>query len=354
MYNIYLIDTIINLNLFISGHFIFGHIILEIIKVIGILLSIAFLTLSERKVMGSVQRRFGPNTVGIFGLLQPIADGLKLIVKEMLLPNKIAKPIFILAPFFFFLLSTITWTIIPGNIKYKLINRYITRPFRTFSEWTDFLNIEFGILLIFIISGLSVYALIFGGWSSNSKYAFLGGLRSSAQMISYEVSMGLTLMPTVMLSNAYNISAIRIWQKITGAYILPLFCTCIMFLIAMLAETNRAPFDLPEAEGELVAGYNVEYASIMFALFFLAEYNNIIIMAVLLQTFWFGGFLSLKMLNIIIWTLFTILVILIRASYPRYRYDQLMEIGWKVLLPISLSGFMFISSLIQTCHIYFL
>lgn len=301
---------------------------------IPLLISIAFLTLLERKIIASIQQRKGPNVVGFLGLLQPLSDGLKLILKETMLPSFANTNLFLLSPILVFSCSISLWYIIP------------------FSYWNTLVDINLNILYIFIISSFSVYGIIFAGWSSNSKYAFLGSLRSAAQMISYEVSLGIIILNVVLFSESLNlINIVESQNKIW--YFIPLFPVFLLFFISALAETNRTPFDLPEAEGELVAGYNVEYSALTFAMFFLGEYSNMIFMSVLSTLLFFGGW-SIPFINIItananlfIFTIqfivfsikvlfFLFLFIWIRATYPRYRYDQLMTLGWKVFLPISL------------------
>lgn len=300
--------------------------------ILPLLIAVAFFTLIERQILAAIQRRQGPNIVGFFGLFQALADGLKLFLKETILPKSSNMIIFIFAPVFTFALALSGWVVIPFGNGFALSN----------------LNI--GLLYIFAISSLSVHSVIMAGWSSNSKYAFLGALRSAAQMISYEVSMGITIISVILLSGSLNLNDIVNAQKHIW-YVIPLFPMFLIFFICALAETNRHPFDLPEAEAELVSGYNVEYSAMSFALFFLAEYSNIILMSALTVILFLGGwfppsFLDFCPLNLIIpgvfWfafkTLFCIfLFILVRGTLPRYRYDQLMRLGWKVFLPLSLS-----------------
>ena len=298
--------------------------------ILPILLSVAFFTVFERKVLASIQRRRGPNVVGIFGLLQAFADGVKLLLKETIIPSASNSFIFILAPIFTFLLSLLSWSLIPFD-KFIVIS-----------------DINLSVLFLFAFSSLGVYGIIMSGWSSNSKYAFLGALRSSAQLISYEVSMAIIIMPILACSSSVNLTKIILSQS-DLFYFFVFFPSCILFFISILAETNRVPFDLPEAESELVSGYNVEYSSVGFVLFFLAEYSNIILMSSLMSCLFFGGWLPLFTLYCIpgwIWLSIKVVFvgfffIWIRAILPRFRYDQLMELGWKVILPISLSYLFF-------------
>nr|YP_009114053.1 NADH dehydrogenase subunit 1 [Ahnfeltia plicata]AHB62116.1 NADH dehydrogenase subunit 1 [Ahnfeltia plicata]UAT97982.1 NADH dehydrogenase subunit 1 [Ahnfeltia plicata]UAT98008.1 NADH dehydrogenase subunit 1 [Ahnfeltia plicata] len=308
--------------------------LLKILTIIlPLLIAIAYMTLAERKVMAAMQRRKGPNVVGIFGLLQPLADGLKLFVKETVLPSSANLVIFILAPIVTFLLALVSWCVLP------------------LGEGMVYSDINVGVLYILAISSLGVYGIITAGWSSNSKYAFLGALRSAAQMVSYEVSIGLILINVLLCSGSLNFTEIVLAQQAIW-YGVPLFPILIMFYISILAETNRAPFDLPEAEAELVAGYNVEYSAMGFALFFLGEYANMILMCSLTTTLFLGGWLPPFNLAILYWvpasiwfglktTLLLFGFIWVRSSFPRYRYDQLMRLGWKILLPLSL-GWVFL------------
>lgn len=307
---------------------------------IPLLLAIAFLTLAERKVMASMQRRKGPNRVGVLGVLQPIADGLKLLVKEPVKPSSANLVIFLFAPVLTFLLSQVAWAVIP------------------FSESLVLADLNVGLLYVFAISSLGVYGIITAGWSSNSKYAFLGSLRSAAQMVSYEVSIGLILITVLLCVGSLNLTSIVMAQEKVW-FAIPLFPLLIMFFISCLAETNRAPFDLPEAEAELVAGYNVEYSSMGFALFFLGEYANMIVMSSLCSLFFLGGWLPLFNFAFFYWIpgvfwfglkiiLFLFLFVWVRAAYPRYRYDQLMTLGWKVLLPLSLAWVVLVAGILIT------
>lgn len=305
---------------------IFVFCLLELIKfiiiAIPVLISVAYLTLAERKVIGYTQTRKGPNVVGIYGLLQPLADGVKLFSKEMIIPNHVSITIYFFAPILALTLALAVWGLMPLS------------PFSVMSD------INLGMLLIFALSSVGVYAILMSGWSSNSKYAFLGSLRAAAQMISYEVSIGLIIISVILCSGSLNLSNIISCQNQSVWYIFPLLPVGIMFFISCLAETNRAPFDLTEGESELVSGYNVEYSSMAFALFFLAEYAHIIFMSFLFALIFLGGWSLFIELNIIFFikgTLIVFLFIWVRASFPRLRYDQLMSLLWKTYLPLSLS-----------------
>lgn len=302
---------------------------------VPLLLAIAFLTLAERKVLASMQRRKGPNVVGILGLFQPIADGLKLLVKEPVLPNSANLVIFLFAPILTFLLSNVSWAVVP------------------FGEGLVLADLNVGLLYLFAVSSLGVYGIITAGWASNSKYPFLGSLRSAAQMVSYEVSIGLILITVLLCAGSLNITEIVLAQEKVW-FCIPLFPLLFLFFISCLAETNRAPFDLPEAEAELVAGYNVEYSSMGFALFFLGEYGNMIVMSSLCSLFFLGGWLPPANWLVFLWLppifwfglktiIFLFFFVWVRAAFPRYRYDQLMRLGWKVFLPLSLAWVVFVS-----------
>jgi NADH-quinone oxidoreductase subunit H len=316
-------------------------ILLKILAIIvPLLISVAYFTLAERKIMGSIQRRKGPNVIGYLGLLQPLADGLKLFVKETILPSNANLNIFLLAPMLTFVLSLMGWAVIP------------------FSSGTVIGDINVGILYLFAISSLSVYGIITSGWSSNSKYPFLGALRSTAQMVSYEVSIGFIIVTVVVCAGSFNLTEIVLAQKNIW-FIVPLLPMFIMFSISALAETNRHPFDLPEAEAELVSGYNVEYSAMGFALFFLGEYANMLLMSALTTILFLGGWLPpfdiliFTAIPSTVWFSFKMCIgvtffIVMRAALPRFRYDQLMALGWKVFLPLSLSWLFLTVSLLIT------
>ncbi len=305
--------------------------------ILPLLLAVAFLTLLERKVMASMHQRKGPNVVGFFGLLQAFADGLKLFVKETIFPSSANTLIFILAPITTFLISLAVWAVIP------------------FGNHLVFADLNIGVIYIFAISSLGVYGIIFSGWSSNSKWSFLGSLRSTAQMISYEVSIGIIVLCVLLGVGSLNLFDIVESQRNVW-FIIPLFPLFVMFFISGLAETNRSPFDLPEAEAELVSGYNTEYSAIGFVLFFLGEYTNMVLMSSVITIYFLGGWfspfaiVSFVSLPGIFWfglkTSFVLFFFVwVRATYPRYRYDQLMRLGWKVFLPFSLGWLIFISGL---------
>ena len=313
--------------------------ILQILAiVVPLLISVAYFTLVERKVMGSIQRRRGPNVIGYLGLLQPLADGLKLFAKETILPSNANTFIFLLAPILTFVLSLLGWAVIP------------------FGDGIVLSDINVGLLYLFAVSSLSVYDILLSGWASNSKYAFLGSIRSAAQMISYEVSIGFIVVTVVLCAGSFNLSEITLAQQNVW-YIFPLLPMFFLFVVSALAETNRHPFDLPEAEAELVSGYNVEYSAMGFALFFLGEYANMLLMGSLISTLFLGGWLP--PFSIIPFTLlpgpvwlalkicfFVVLFSWIRAALPRYRYDQLMELGWKTFLPLSLGWMLLTASIL--------
>ena len=304
--------------------------------IVPLLLFIAYLTYFERKVIGAMQLRKGPNVVGPFGLLQPIADGLKLLTKETIFPDNSSKFLFILSPILTFALALLAWAVIP--VDYKVVLS----------------DINVGLMYIFAISSLGIYGIIVAGWSSNSRYAFLGSLRSAAQMISYEVSIGLIIISVLLSSGSLNLTDI-VMSQTNMWYVIPHFPMFVIFFISTLAETNRAPFDLPEAESELVAGYNVEYSSMSFGLFFLGEYGNMILMSSMSTILFLGGWLApfesqyFDLIPGYIWFLIKVITLLfvflwVRATLPRYRYDQLMTLGWKLFLPLSLLWIIITSS----------
>ena len=296
---------------------------------VPVLVSVAMIVWLDRRVWAFVQKRQGPNVVGPFGLLQSLADALKYIFKEIIIPASSNKIIFILAPIITMTLALIAWAVIP------------------FGEDQVLANINVGILYIFAVSSLGVYGIIMGGWASNSKYPFLGSIRSAAQMVSYEVSIGIIIINVLLCVGSLNLSDIVLAQQNIW-FIIPLFPMFVIFFISALAETNRPPFDLPEAEAELVAGYQTEYSGMMYAMFWLGEYANILLMCALGSILFLGGWLSpvdLYPLNLIpgaIWLILKILLLfilfaLVKAVVPRYRYDQLMRLGWKIFLPFSLT-----------------
>ncbi|MDB5361799.1 MAG: NADH-quinone oxidoreductase subunit NuoH [Rhodospirillales bacterium] len=314
---------------------ILGGIILTVACLMG---GMAYLTLFERKVLAKIQLRIGPNIVGPFGLLQPIADGLKLLTKETIIPSGANRAVFILAPMMTFILALTAWAVIP------------------FNQYMVLANINVGVLFLFAISSLGVYGIIMAGWASNSKYAFLGSLRAAAQMVSYEVSMGLVLVTVLLCAGSLNLSQIVLAQShgwfgvswLPGWYVLPLAPMAVVFFVSGLAETNRSPFDLVEGESELVGGYFVEYSSMTFALFYLGEYMNMILVSAMTSILFLGGWLpplNIEILNspylgpiwFVLKTIFVLFCFIwVRGSFPRFRYDQLMRLGWKIFLPLSL------------------
>ena len=307
---------------------IFNEVYKILFLLVPVLVSVAMIVWLDRRVWAFVQKRQGPNVVGPFGLLQSLADALKYIFKEIIIPASSNKVIFILAPIITMTLALIAWAVIP------------------FGEDQVLANINVGILYIFAVSSLGVYGIIMGGWASNSKYPFLGAIRSAAQMVSYEVSIGIIIINVLLCVGSLNLSEIVLAQKEMW-FVIPLFPMFVIFFISSLAETNRPPFDLPEAEAELVAGYQTEYSGMMYAMFWLGEYANILLMCALGSILFLGGWLSpidLYPFNLIpgaLWLIFKILFLfilfaLVKAIVPRYRYDQLMRLGWKIFLPLSL------------------
>ena len=311
-----------------------------LVVTVGVLLAVAYYTYAERKVMGAMQRRQGPNLVGPFGLLQPIADGVKLFSKETIIPSGANRIVFLLAPMMLFTLSLIAWAVIPFDRGWVLA------------------NINVGILYLFAVSSMTVYGVIMAGWASNSRYAFLGGLRSASQMVSYEVSMGLIIVCVLVCTGSLNLQEIVLADRPVWMQLL-LFPMFIVFLISILAETNRAPFDLPEGESEITGGFMVEYSAMAFALFFLGEYSAMILMSAMTTVLFLGGWLppfgidSLAVVPGIVWfaakTMLIMFVFLwARATLPRFRYDQLMRLGWKVFLPFTLVWVILTAGLLMT------
>ena len=310
----------------------FGILLLTVAQTLAmlvpVLVSVAYLTLAERKVLAAMQMRRGPNVVGPFGLLQPFADALKMLMKETVVPTGANRILFLVAPLLTMTLAMIAWAVIPVNDGWAIA------------------DINVGILYLFAISSLGVYGIIIAGWASNSRYAFLGAMRSAAQMVSYEVSMGFVIVTVLLCVGSLNLSDIvraqeRIW------FAIPLFPMFVIFFISTLAETNRSPFDLPEGESEIVGGFFVEYSAMTFALFFLGEYANMILMSAMTSILFLGGWLSplpfapFTWVPGPIWFILKICLCLfgflwVRATFPRFRYDQLMRLGWKVFLPLSL------------------
>lgn len=315
-----------------------------LLLVVPLLIGVAYLTYAERKVIGAMHLRRGPNVVGPYGLLQPIADGMKLFFKETIIPTGANKVVFLVAPMLTFSLALIAWAVIPVGNGLVIA------------------NINVGVLYLFAISSLGVYGVLMAGWSSNSKYAFLGGLRSAAQMVSYEVSMGFIIITVLLVAGSLNLSDIVRAQQETIWFVVPLFPMAIIFFITTLAETNRHPFDMPEAESELVSGYNVEYSAMTFALFFLGEYANMILMAGMTTILFLGGWLPILDVAPFNWIpgpiwfalkmAFVLFIFLwVRATFPRYRYDQVMRLGWKVFLPISLAAVVIVGGIVVTFDI---
>ena len=310
----------------------FGILVLTVVKTLAmlvpVLVSVAYLTLAERKVMAAMQMRKGPNVVGPFGLLQPFADAVKMLMKETIVPTGANRLLFLAAPLLTMTLAMIAWAVIPVTEGWAIA------------------DINVGILYLFAVSSMGVYGIIIAGWASNSKYAFLGALRSAAQMVSYEVSMGFVIVTVLLCAGSLNLTDIVLAQERVWFFI-PLFPMFIVFFVSILAETNRAPFDLPEGESEIVGGFHVEYGAMIFGLFFLGEYANMILMSALTSILFLGGWLSpipfapFTWVPGPIWFIAKICLVLfmfiwVRATFPRYRYDQLMRLGWKVFLPLSL------------------
>jgi NADH-quinone oxidoreductase subunit H len=309
-----------------------GIVILTVIEALAllvpVLVAVAYLTYAERKVLAAIQLRKGPNVVGPFGLLQPFADAIKMVTKETIIPSGANRVLFIMAPMLTFILAMLAWAVIPVNDGWAIA------------------DINVGVLYLFAISSLGVYGIIIAGWASNSKYAFLGALRSAAQMVSYEVSMGFVLVTVLLCAGSLNLTTIVLAQQKIW-FCVPLFPMFVIFFISALAECNRAPFDLAEGESEIVAGFFVEYSSMSFGLFFLGEYANMILMSAMTSILFLGGWLApfnmapFTWIPGPLWLIFKICALLfvfiwVRGTFPRYRYDQLMRLGWKVFLPFSL------------------
>ena len=316
--------------------------IVKIMVIVGPLMGgVAYLTLAERKVIGWMQSRIGPNRVGYFGLLQPLADGLKLLMKEIIIPSGANKLLFVIAPIMVLMPALAAWAVIPFNAELVLA------------------NVNAGLLYILAMTSLGVYGVIIAGWASNSKYAFLGCLRSAAQIVSYEIAMGFALVTVLMAAQSLNLGDIVRGQHgqygMLNWYIIPLFPMFIVYLISGVAETNRAPFDVAEGESEIVAGFHVEYSGMGFALFFLGEYANMILIAFLTSIMFLGGWLSpvTFLPDSIVWMLAKVAFVLFlflwfRATFPRYRYDQLMRLGCKVFIPVSLVWVVVVGAWMQT------
>ena len=309
--------------------------------VIPVMISVAYLTFFERRVIGSMQSRIGPNRVGYFGLLQPIADALKLMFKEIVLPAKSNNFLFFLAPLLSIAPALAAWAVIPFDYEMVLA------------------DINAGLLYVLAMTSIAVYGVIIAGWASNSKYAFLGSLRSAAQIVSYEIAMGFTLVGVLMCANSLNLGDIVIAQEggISQWYCWPLFPLFVIYFISAVAETNRAPFDVAEGESEIVAGFHVEYSGMAFALFFLAEYANMILVSILAVIMFLGGWLSPVSFipDGIFWLIIKVAFVLfcflwLRATFPRYRYDQIMRLGWKVFIPLTLVWIIFVGAMMQTSY----
>jgi NADH-quinone oxidoreductase subunit H len=315
-------------------------ILLKIVAVVlPLMISVAYLTYFERKVIGYMQVRIGPNRVGYFGLLQPIADALKLLFKEIILPTASNKVLFFLAPILAIAPAFAAWAVIPFDLNLVIA------------------DIDASLLYILAMTSIAVYGVIIAGWASNSKYAFLGSLRSAAQIVSYEIAMGFTLVGVLMCANSLNLGKIVLGQEggFWHWYIWPLFPLFIIYFISAVAETNRAPFDVAEGESEIVAGFHVEYSGMAFAVFFLAEYANMILVSMLAALMFLGGWLSpIPFIpDSFLWLLIKVAFLLFcflwfRATFPRYRYDQIMRLGWKIFIPITIAWIVFISGMMQT------
>lgn len=322
-----------------------GVLALTILKTLAmlvpVLVSVAYLTLAERKVLAAMQMRLGPNVVGPFGLMQPFADALKMLMKETIVPTGANRMLFLIAPLLTMTLAMVAWAVIPVNEGWAVA------------------DIHVGILYLFAISSMGVYGIVIAGWASNSKYAFLGAMRSAAQMVSYEVSIGFVMVTVLLCAGSLNLTDIVLAQERVWFFI-PLFPMFIVFFVSILAETNRAPFDLPEGESEIVGGFHVEYSAMTFGLFFLGEYANMILMSAMTSILFLGGWLSpipfppFTWVPGPIWFILKICIVLfmfiwVRATFPRYRYDQLMRLGWKVFLPLSLGWLVLTAGVLLFC-----
>ncbi|MFL9710329.1 NADH-quinone oxidoreductase subunit NuoH [Methylobacillus sp. Pita1] len=319
----------------------------NLLKIIAIVLplmgAVAYLTLAERKVIGFMQVRLGPNRVGYRGLLQPLADGIKLLMKEIIIPSAANRTLFLLGPVLAIAPALAAWAVVPFDFTLVLA------------------DIDAGLLYILAMTSVGVYGVIIAGWASNSKYAFLGSLRSAAQIVSYEIAMGFALVGVLMSANSLNLGKIVLAQSggFWEWYWLPLFPLFVVYFISAVAETNRAPFDVAEGESEIVAGFHVEYSGMAFAVFFLAEYANMILVAMLAALMFLGGWLSPVpfLPDSILWLLFKVAALLFfflwfRATFPRYRYDQIMRLGWKVFIPVTLVWILFVGAMMQTRWAY--
>ena len=311
-------------------------IIIEFLLILlTLLIGVDYMTLVESKILGGAQHRRGPNIIGVGGLVQPLADGLKLMLKECVLPTNVNVFLYVLAPVITFTCTMFYWSITP------------------ISKGLVFADINVGALFILAISSLSVYGTMLGGWASNVKYTFMGGIRSAAQMVSYELAIGFIFATLFLMTGSLNMSDIVMTQSHVW-YAIPLFPAFVMFLVAILAETNRHPFDLPEAEAELVSGFNTEYSAMGFASFFIGEYGNVVFMSTLIAVLFCGGWLPLFGMTFIpgpVWlalksSIFICYFVIVRAAFPRFRYDQLMRIGWKSLLPVSFGWFLIVASIL--------
>jgi NADH-quinone oxidoreductase subunit H len=318
-----------------------------VLKIVAIVLplmgAVAYLTLAERKVIGYMQVRIGPNRVGYFGLLQPIADGLKLLMKEIVIPSQANKALFLIAPVLAIAPAFAAWAVVPFDMNLVLA------------------DVDAGLLYILAMTSVAVYGVIIAGWASNSKYAFLGSLRSAAQIVSYEIAMGFALVGVLMCANSLNLGKIVMAQAggLLHWYWLPLFPLFVVYFISAVAETNRAPFDVAEGESEIVAGFHVEYSGMAFAVFFLAEYANMILVSMLAVIMFLGGWLSPipGIADGFLWLLLKVALMLFfflwfRATFPRYRYDQIMRLGWKVFIPITLVWIIVVGAMMQTPWAY--